>query len=58
MRRRRYRIEYENAEGGFVIVGKPFRFYRSAMRRKRTIEAENPGVFYRIVRHVNFEATT
>lgn len=55
MRKRPWRIEYENAEGEIVVM-RTFHFKRNAERALPAIEAENPAVLFRLRKHVDFEA--
>lgn len=53
--KRPWRIEYTNAEGKTVIE-RTFHFKIVAMLAAGKLEKENPGVEYRIEKHVEFEA--
>jgi hypothetical protein len=54
--RRPWRLEYEDAEG-VVRVLTTFAHKPAADARKAELEAQNPGVYYQVERHVDFEAT-
>lgn len=53
-----WRIEYLNAEGTWILTHHNFRTKRHAQVRLPTIERDQPGVEFRIRRHVDFEART
>lgn len=55
--KRPWRIEYMNAESEWVIQpGRTYHLKLGARLALPRIEKENPGVVFRIVKHVEFEA--